>query len=332
MSLYHHLTLNDRECLLVGLTLKQSYQAIAQRIGCSKATISREVSRNGGRSKYSAVNAQLNYERQRLKSRRPRILSQTDIRAFVINCIVHRKWSPEQIAGRLNFEHSNWKISYNTIYRGIALNNLGEKRKSHGARGFARQLRHRGKTRKAKGTIKERRGRFNDVPSIHDRPLSAENRTRFGHWEGDTVRGKTGRSALVTLVDRKSRYLLAERVSKVAAKPVAQAMMDLLNSVTPERVKTLTPDRGTEFANYQDVIDTLEIPVFFPDPHAPQQRGTNENTNGLIREYFPKGTDLNDLNDQEIIAFVTDLNNRPRKVLGWKSPSEVFFGKKLRLI
>ncbi|MCB4209762.1 IS30 family transposase, partial [Lactiplantibacillus plantarum] len=143
MSLYHHLTLNDRECLLVGLTLKQSYQAIAQRIGCSKATISREVSRNGGRSKYSAVNAQLNYERQRLKSRRPRILSQTDIRAFVINCIVHRKWSPEQIAGRLNFEHSNWKISYNTIYRGIALNNLGEKRKSHGARGFARQLRHR---------------------------------------------------------------------------------------------------------------------------------------------------------------------------------------------
>ncbi|MCG0575187.1 transposase [Lactiplantibacillus plantarum] len=212
------------------------------------------------------------------------------------------------------------------------MNNLGKKRKSRGARGFARQLRHRGKTRKVKGTIKERRGRFNDVPSIHERPLLAENRTRFGHWEGDTVRGKTGRSALVALVDRKSRYLLAERVSKVAAKPVVQAMMDLLNSVTLERVKTLTPDRGTEFANYQDVIDTLEIPVFFPDPHAPQQRGTNENINGLIREYFPKGTDLNDLNDQEIIAFVTDLNNRPRKVLGWKSPSEVFFGKKLRLI
>lgn len=189
------------------------------------------------------------------------------------------------------------------------MNNLGEKRKSHGARGFAHQLRrHRGKTHKVKGTIKERRGRFNDVPSIHERPLSAENRTRFGHWEGDKVRGKTGRSALVTLVDRKSRYLLAERV------------------------KTLTPNRGTEFANYQDVIDTLEIPVFFPDPHAPQQRVTNENTNGLIREYFPKGTDLNDLNDQEIIAFVTNLNNRPRKVLGWKSPSEVFFGKKLRLI
>lgn len=113
------------------------------------------------------------------------------------------------------------------------------------------------------------------------------------------MRGKTGHSALVTLVDRKSRYLLAKRVSKVAAKPVTQAMIDLPNSVTPKRVRTLTPDRGTEFANYQDVINTLEILVFFPDPHAPQQRGTNENTNGLIREHFPKGSDLNDLNDQK---------------------------------
>ncbi len=119
-----------------------------------------------------------------MNSQRPQTLSQTDIQAFVINCIVHRKWSPEQIAGRLNFEYSNWKISYNTIYRGIALNNLGEKRKNRGAREFARQLRHQGRTRKVKGTIKERRSRFNDVPSIHERPLSAENRTRFGHWEG----------------------------------------------------------------------------------------------------------------------------------------------------
>lgn len=122
------------------------------------------------------------------------------------------------------------------------------------------------------------------------------------------MRGKTRCSALVTLVDRKSQYLLAERV------------------------KTLTPDRGTEFANYQDVIDTLEIPAFFSDSHAPQQRGTNENNNGLIRKYFPKGTDLKDLNGHDIIEFVTDLNNSPRKVLGWKNPSEVFLGQKLRLI
>lgn len=113
---------------------------------------------------------------------------------------------------------------------------------------------------------------------------------------------------------------------------MTQAMIDLLHTVTPKRVRTLTPDRGTEFAGYREVGKELGISVYFPDPHAPQQRGTNENTNGLIREYFPKGTDLDELTDQDIAKFVRDLNNRPRKVLGWKTPSEVFFGKKLHLI
>ncbi len=133
-------------------------------------------------------------------------------------------------------------------------------------------------------------------------------------------------------MDRKSRYLLSQRVPKVNAKNVTQAMIDLLHTVTPKRVRTLTPDRGTEFAGYREVSQELSIPVYFPDPHAPQQRGTNENTNGLIREYFPKGTDLDQLTDQDIDKFVRDLNHRPRKVLGWKSPFEVFFGTKLRLI
>ena len=227
MSSYNHLTLKDRECILLGVTLKDTYQVIAQRIGCSKATVSREIKRNGGRKAYSAVKAQENYQ---------------------------------------------------------------------------------------------------------GRPVSCENRSRFGHWEGDTIRGKTGRSALVTLVDRKSRYLLSQRVLKVNAKHVTQAMIDLLHTVTPKRVRTLTPDRGTEFAGYREVSQELSIPVYFPDPHAPQQRGTNENTNGLIREYFPKGTDLDQLTDQDIDKFVRDLNHRPRKILGWKSPFEVFFGTKLRLI
>lgn len=214
----------------------------------------------------------------------------------------------------------------------VALNEITLVSKSHGARGIARKLRHRGKTRKVKGTVNERRGRFNDVASIHDRPLSAENRSRFGHWEGDTVRGKTGRSALVTLVDRKSRFLLSQRVPKVNSQFVYQAILNLLAEVTPERVKTLTPDRGAEFAKYHDLMDELDLPVYFPDPHAPQQRGTNENTNGLIREYFPKNTDLDELSDIAIAKFVQDLNDRPRKVLGWKSPAEVFFGQSLHLI
>ncbi|WP_123019789.1 IS30 family transposase, partial [Lacticaseibacillus paracasei] len=218
MSPYTHLTLKDRECILLGVTLHHTYQVIADQIGCCKATVSREIKRNGGRGAYSAVKAQQNYQQRRLKSRRLRVLENLKLRDFVLHCILQRQWSPEQIAGRLSLENSNWHISYNTIYRGIERNNLGVKRKSHGARGFARKLRHRGKTRKVKGTVNERRGRFNNVPSVHERPVSCENRTRFGHWEGDTVRGKIGRSGLVSLVDRKSRYLLSERVPKVNAK------------------------------------------------------------------------------------------------------------------
>ncbi|MBO2710771.1 IS30 family transposase [Lactiplantibacillus plantarum] len=319
MSPYNHLTLKDRECILLGVTLNDTYQVIAEKIGCSKATVSREIKRNGGRKAYSAVKAQENYQGRRLKSRRPRLLTDLKLRDFVLHCIVQRQWSPEQISGRLVHENSEWHVSYNTIYRGIERDNLGIKRKNHEARGFARKLRHRGKTRKVKGTIKER-------------PVSCENRSWFGHWESDTVRGKTGRSALVTLVDRKSRYLLSQRVPKVNAKNVTQAMIDLLHTVTPKRVRTLTPDRGTEFAGYREVSQELSIPVYFPDPHASQQRGTNENTNGLIREYFPKGTDLDQLTDQDIDKFVRDLNHQPRKVLSWKSPFEVFFGTKLRLI
>ncbi|ASX21076.1 IS30 family transposase [Lactiplantibacillus plantarum] len=319
MSPYNDLTLKDRECILLGVTLNDTYQVIAEKIGCSKATVSREIKRNGGRKAYSAVKAQENYQGRRLKSRRPRLLTDLKLRDFVLHCIVQRQWSPEQISGRLVHENSEWHVSYNTIYRGIERDNLGIKRKNHEARGFARKLRHRGKTRKVKGTIKER-------------PVSCENRSWFGHWESDTVRGKTGRSALVTLVDRKSRYLLSQRVPKVNTKNVTQAMIDLLHTVTPKRVRTLTPDRGTEFAGYREVSQELSIPVYFPDPHASQQRGTNENTNGLIREYFPKGTDLDQLTDQDIDKFVRDLNHQPRKVLSWKSPFEVFFGTKLRLI
>lgn len=286
MSPYNDLTLKDRECILLGVTLNDTYQVIAEKIGCSKATVSREIKRNGGRKAYSAVKAQENYQGRRLKSRRPRLLTDLKLRDFVLHCIVQRQWSPEQISGRLVHENSEWHVSYNTIYRGIERDNLGIKRKNHEARGFARKLRHRGKTRKVKGTIKER-------------PVSCENRSWFGHWESDTVRGKTGRSALVTLVDRKSRYLLSQRVPKVNAKNVTQAMIDLLHTVTPKRVRTLTPDRGTEFAGYREVSQELSIPVYFPDPHASQQRGTNENTNGLIREYFPKGTDLDQLTDQD---------------------------------
>jgi IS30 family transposase len=331
MSLYKHLTLKERETILLGINNGWSQELIAKEIGRSKSTISREVSRNGGRDNYSVANAHIRYQEVRQSCRRHRILDRAEVRELVVTYITQFHWSPEQIAGRLRHENSSIQISYPTIYRGIYRNNLGVPLKSHSARGLPRQLRHRGKTRKVKGTIHERRGRFNDVPSIHERPVSAEKRSWFGHWEGDTVRGKAGHSALVTLVDRRSRFLLSKRVMKVNADNVKAVMVALLSTQPSNRVRTITPDRGTEFARYKELARDLNAKVFFPDPHAPQQRGTNENTNGLIREYFPKSTDLDLQTDEDIQAFVEQLNNRPRKVLGWKTPSEVYLGKKLHL-
>lgn len=332
MSPYTHLTLKEREAIRLGINAGTSITQIAKEIGRSKATVSRELKRNGGRNNYSMADAQNRYLVMRSHSRRPRILSNDEIREQVVHYITQLQWSPEQISGRLAHEKSLVHISYNTIYRGIYRDNLGIPLKSRHARGLPRQLRHRGKSRKVKGTVKETRGRFNNVPSIHERPVSAENRSWFGHWEGDTVRGKTGRSALVTLVDRKSRFLLSKRVDKVNSENVKEAMIELLEGLPSNRVRSITPDRGTEFAKYEEVHTRLNTLIFFPDPHSPQQRGTNENTNGLIREYFPKGTDLNEQTDEAITEFVNKLNSRPRKVLGWRTPSEVFLGKALHLI
>lgn len=331
MSPYKHLTLKERETILLGINSGWTQELIAKKIGRSKSTISREISRNGGWDNYSVANAHTRYQKIRQSCRRHRILDRAEVRERVVTYITQLHWSPEQIAGRLRRENSSIQISYPTIYRGIYRDNLGVPLKNHGARGLPRQLRHRGKTRKVKGTIHERRGRFNDVPSIHERPISAEKRSRFGHWEGDTVRGKIGHSALVTLVDRRSRFLLSKRVMKVNADNVKAVMVGLLSTQPGNRVRTLTPDRGTEFARYKELARDLNTKVFFPDPHAPQQRATNENTNGLIREYFPKNTDLDLQTDEDIQAFVEQLNNRPRKTLGWKTPSEVFLGKKLHL-
>lgn len=148
------------------------------------------------------------------------------------------------------------------------------------------------------GTVNERRGRFNAASSIHERTASAKHRHRFGHWEGDTVRGKVRRSALVSLIDRKSRFLFCQRVAKANADSVKDVRIDCLSELPSNRVRNITPDRGSEFAK-----------MFFPDAHSPQQRGTNENTNCLIRTYFPTGTDLNLMSDEDITAFVHQLNN-----------------------
>ena len=233
------------------------------------------------------------------------------------------QWSPEEIEGRLRLEYGKTVISYQTIYRAIYRGHFDDNSLSHGARGVIRKLRHRGKTRHTKGYV-ENRGKISISHTIHERPEEANNRTRIGDWEADTVAGKTGKACLVTLTDRYSRFLKIKKVAVKKSKLVIEAMVKLLEPLTKY---TVTPDRGKEFTYHQKLSDQLNIEVYFPDPHAPWQRGTNENTNGLFREYFPKGSDLTLVNDQTIQLWENKLNNRSRKCLNWKTPYEVFYGK-----
>lgn len=176
------------------------------------------------------------------------------------------------------------------------------------------------------------RGQFNDAPRIHDRPISAEKRSEIGHWEADTVIGAQGKTCLVTLVDRKSRFLLAKKAPKKDSKSVKKTIIDLFSEVKQANLKTITPDRGQEFMLYHEFSKACGIDCFFADPYSPWQRGTNENTNGLLREYLPKGQDLTEVLDSTVDLFVSKLNLRPKKCLGWKTPYEVFYDKVLHLI
>lgn len=256
-----------------------------------------------------------------------------ELYSLVRRLFLEEEWSPEQIANRLVQENSVHRISYTTIYRAIyaGIFDTAQQRRSKGNRGAIRKLRHRGKNRRRKGTV-ETRGKIVISNRIQERPQEADGRRVIGHWEADTVAGKTGSACLVTITDRCSRYLLAGRVTKKISALVADEMIALLSALPKEKRKTITPDRGKEFSSHDSVTQKLNgLPFYFPDPHAPWQRGTNENTNGLLREYLPKSFDIALPSDHDITAFIEKLNFRPRKCLGWKTPHEVFFNLSLHL-
>lgn len=193
-------------------------------------------------------------------------------------------------------------------------------------------LRHRGKTRHTK-SHQENRGKIKISYSIHERPQVINGRERIGDWEADTVIGKTGKACLVTLVDRKTRYLLYGKVPKKNSNFVKQKIVDLLGELPKSKRLSITLDRGKEFSKNPEItLELDDIPFYFPDPHSPWQRGTNENTNGLIREYIAKGIDIDNITEEQLEYYVYKLNTRPRKRLNWKTPAELFNGKVLHLI
>ena len=331
MSHYKHITPEEREKILILRSKDYTITDIDTSIGRNKATISRELMRNSVDGNYSAVYAQSAYEKRRNSCRPKKKLSDPLIFNTVREKFLDHQWSPEQIAERIKHECASFSISCATIHRGIyaGLFDTAEERRSDGNRGARRKLRHRGKTRHTKDH-KETRGKIVISNDISERPSEANDRSRIGDWEGDTVAGKNSGPCLVTLADRMSRFLLSRKAEKKNSIYVRDTMIQCLQG---QPLHSITPDRGKEFARHAEVTAALNnVPFYFPQPHQPWQRGTNENTNGLLREYFPKGTDLSKYSDEQIQSKVDELNKRPRKCLGYRTPYEVYYSTTLHLI
>lgn len=336
MSHYTHLSIEERETLYLMRGQGKSFREIARKLNRSPSTISREWKRGqsegGG---YLPSRAQARYKNQRKNCGRKRILSDPALKEKIRHMIEDQHWSPEQISHRLRLEENPFQISYTTIYRFIwdgfldtTTVRMSHRRKSQR---FIIKLRKKGKRRKKNGTTRKQ-GKFEILHTIDERPEGSENRTELGHFEGDTVMGKKGGARLITLVDRRSRLTMIKRCPSGEADATKDAIIELMRLNPKVLVKSVTPDRGHEFARYQDISKEYpDVLFYFPPPNSPWERGTNENTNGLIREYIPKGIDIDNFSDEFIQRIVNDLNHRPRKCLGWRTPFEVHFNQLSRL-
>lgn len=328
MGHHKHLTLPEREDIMVMHRSGMKQADIAEAIGRDKSTVSRELSRNsfsvGGGTCYRASTAQARYEKRREACVRPRILDDPDTFELVRSKFLEGRWSPEQIEGRLALELGSSPVSDSTIYRAVR---GGLFDGCVGGRKASRRLRHKGKRRRSPG--EERRGKIKVSHEIGERPAEAEGRTRVGDWESDTVAGVRDGACLVTNVDRKTGFLVGGKAARKASAEVNEVMV---SSLRGKPLHTVTPDRGKEFAAHAAVTERLGVEFYFALPHHPWQRGTNENTNGLLREYFPKGRPLDDVPDETVQKVYDDLNRRPRKRLGYLTPYEAFYSVVLRLI
>ncbi len=318
---YHHLTMDDRNVIYRMRFQKYSYAEIARCLGCHRGTIGRECKRNvmsDGRYDPGAAQTRAN-SRRRAHLRRTKT-GQDRLMAYVGERLTHY-WSPEQIAGRLSVwppkDLAELSISPTTIYRWI----WADPERTRQFRPFLR-IAHQPR-RKPYGKP-SRRGQILGKRSIEERPAEANERTELGHWEGDTMVGKGRRGYLLTSVDRTSRYTIARKVQACAAEPVAEKLQQTLRRLPPEKRRSLTVDNGHEFARPTDLEKKLEMPLYFAHPYHAWERGTNENTNGLLRQYLPKGTDLSQITDAQLQSHVRQLNHRPRKCLGFQTSFEVF--------
>lgn len=321
---YHRLTLAEREEISRGLWADENLSQIAERMNRNPSTISREVRNIVKRRRfYSAVKAQERAEEQKKKKGRKKKLDKSEKLLIYVYGKLRQEWSPEEIAKRLLIDYpkdNNMRISHETVYQHLYCLPKGELKKE-----LMKGLRQNRKRRLSRQAIHYRRQRIPDIISISERPEEVKNRIIPGHWEGDLIMGKNRSSALGSLVERTTRLTLITPLKKKDAFSVRKAFAQSFKRIPKQFAKTLTYDRGSEMSEHKLFDKETKIKVYFADPHSPWQRGTNENTNGLIRQYFPKGTDFNTVSLVVIREAEKRLNSRPRKVLNFYTPLERFY-------
>lgn len=315
-----HLSPREREEISRGLAAGLKNAEIARRLGRPRCTVGREIARNGGRQAYRAEAAEQRCVEQ---ARRPKscLLARNEPLRQVVAEKLQQLWSPEQIAGWTKAEHQNdrsMQISHETIYRSLFIQARGVLKKE--LMGYLRSGRsmRRGKTSTAKG---HGHGQIVGAISIRERPAQAQDRAVPGHWEGDLIAG--GRNSFIaTLVERHTRYAALVKVEGKDSDSVVSALIRQAQKLPEGLMKTLTWDRGQELAQHKRFTIDTDVQVYFCDPSSPWQRGSNENTNGLLRQYFPKGIDLSPFTQEQLDEVARSLNTRPRKTLGFATPAD----------
>jgi IS30 family transposase len=316
-----YLSVAEREEIAVGLAQGLPLREVARRLGRAPSTVSREVARNStrGRCRYRAVAAQVRAEERARRPKPARLAVNGELRARVEEKL-EEKWSPEQVSAWLRREfpgRPEMRVAPETIYQSLYVQGRGALRRE-----LAAQLRTGRAVRRPRRAEGGRRGRIPGMVMISERPAEAADRAVPGHWEGDLIAGRGGRTHIGTLVERTTRFtMLVPLPAGKSAEAVADAMVPVIASLPAALRRSLTWDQGREMYRHAQVAVAADCEIYFCDPHSPWQRGSNENTNGLLRQYFPKGTAL-PADPRHLQAVADELNGRPRKTLGWKTPAE----------